>query len=96
MKSLAPADQGLAPVMCIVGARPNFMKIAPILRALAAHEPPIPSLLVQTGQHYEMAISDQLRVPEYWDGAAAQRIAADLYSWLGAETGLAQHGGAAA
>lgn len=60
MKSLAPADQGLAPVMCIVGARPNFMKIAPILRALAAHEPPIPSLLVHTGQHYDKAMSDQL------------------------------------
>jgi UDP-N-acetylglucosamine 2-epimerase (non-hydrolysing) len=39
--------------MCVVGARPNFMKMAPILRAFAAHQPPIPALLVHTGQHYD-------------------------------------------
>ena len=49
-----------APVMCIVGARPNFMKMAPILRALAAHDPPIPALLVHTGQHYDASMSDRL------------------------------------
>ncbi|WP_029000190.1 non-hydrolyzing UDP-N-acetylglucosamine 2-epimerase [Azohydromonas australica] len=48
------------PVLCVVGARPNFMKMAPILRALAAHEPPIPVLLVHTGQHYDEQMSDQL------------------------------------
>ncbi len=48
------------PVLCVVGARPNFMKMAPILRALAAHEPPIPTLLVHTGQHYDEQMSDQL------------------------------------
>jgi UDP-N-acetylglucosamine 2-epimerase (non-hydrolysing) len=48
------------PVMCIVGARPNFMKMAPILRALAAHDPPLPALLVHTGQHYDASMSDQL------------------------------------
>jgi len=53
-------DPGLRPVMCIVGARPNFMKIAPILRALAAHQPPIAALLVHTGQHYDASMSDQL------------------------------------
>jgi len=46
--------------MCIVGARPNFMKMAPILRALAAHDPPIPALLVHTGQHYDASMSDRL------------------------------------
>ena len=50
----------LRPVMCVVGARPNFMKMAPILRAFAAHTPPIPTLLVHTGQHYDQAMSDQL------------------------------------
>jgi hypothetical protein len=50
----------MRPVMCVVGARPNFMKMAPILRALAAHSPPIPALLLHTGQHYDQAMSDQL------------------------------------
>ena len=48
------------PVMCVVGARPNFMKMAPILRALAAHQPPLPALLVHTGQHYDKDMSDKL------------------------------------
>jgi UDP-N-acetylglucosamine 2-epimerase (non-hydrolysing) len=52
----------LGPVICVVGARPNFMKMAPILRALAAHEPPIPALLVHTGQHYDHGMSQQLFV----------------------------------
>ncbi len=46
--------------MCVVGARPNFMKMAPILRALAAHVPPLPALLVHTGQHYDAGMSEQL------------------------------------
>ena len=50
----------LGPVMCVVGARPNFMKMAPILRALASHEPPMAALLVHTGQHYDASMSDQL------------------------------------
>ena len=48
------------PVICVVGARPNFMKMAPILRAMAAHEPPLPMLLVHTGQHYDKDMSDRL------------------------------------
>ena len=51
---------GLGPVICVVGARPNFMKMAPILRAFAAHQPAIPTLLVHTGQHYDRAMSDKL------------------------------------
>lgn len=48
------------PVMCVVGARPNFMKMAPILRAFAAHRPVLPVLLVHTGQHYDQDMSDRL------------------------------------
>lgn len=42
--------------MVVAGARPNFMKVAPILRALrsAGH----PGILVHTGQHYDPAMSD--------------------------------------
>lgn len=50
----------LGPVICVVGARPNFMKMAPILRAMAAHVPPLPVLLVHTGQHYDKNMSDRL------------------------------------
>jgi len=49
-----------APVICVVGARPNYMKVAPIIRAFAAHNPPIPTLLVHTGQHYDPAMKDRL------------------------------------
>ena len=55
-----PAVRG--PVLCVVGARPNFMKVAPILRALAAREPSLPSLLVHTGQHYDADMNDKLFV----------------------------------
>ncbi|MDR2788919.1 MAG: UDP-N-acetylglucosamine 2-epimerase (non-hydrolyzing) [Candidatus Accumulibacter sp.] len=48
------------PVLCVVGARPNFMKMAPILRALAGHEPPVPALLAHTGQHYDRDMNDRL------------------------------------
>ena len=51
---------GLGPVICVVGARPNFMKMAPILRAFAAHQPAIPNLLVHTGQHYDKDMNDKL------------------------------------
>jgi UDP-N-acetylglucosamine 2-epimerase (non-hydrolysing) len=58
------AERGpaVAPVMCVVGARPNFMKMAPILRALAEHRPPIPALLLHTGQHYDTDMSKKLFV----------------------------------
>ena len=50
----------LGPVICVVGARPNFIKMAPILRALEAHVPPVPFMLVHTGQHYGRDMSDRL------------------------------------
>ena len=50
----------LGPVICVVGARPNFMKMAPILRAFATHQPAIPTLLLHTGQHYDRNMNDKL------------------------------------
>lgn len=50
----------LGPVACVVGARPNFMKMAPILRAFTAHLPALPTLLVHTGQHYDRDMNDRL------------------------------------
>lgn len=55
----------------IAGARPNFMKIAPIIRALEAHRSAGGALryrLVHTGQHYDARMSGdfftQLGIPE--------------------------------
>jgi UDP-N-acetylglucosamine 2-epimerase (non-hydrolysing) len=52
-------------IICVVGARPNFMKIAPIMAAFASQ--PIAAKLVHTGQHYDPAMShsffDQLGIP---------------------------------
>ena len=42
---------------CIVGARPNFMKIAPILRAMKGNDSLQP-VLIHTGQHYDKNLSD--------------------------------------
>ena len=45
-------------VCFVVGARPNFMKAAPVLRALEARAPGSEPLLVHTGQHYDPEMSD--------------------------------------
>jgi UDP-N-acetylglucosamine 2-epimerase (non-hydrolysing) len=42
---------------CVVGARPNFMKMAPLLRALDRY-PQVRATLVHTGQHYDAALSE--------------------------------------
>jgi UDP-N-acetylglucosamine 2-epimerase (non-hydrolysing) len=41
---------------CVVGARPNFMKMAALLRALAAY-PQTRPMLIHTGQHYDENLS---------------------------------------
>ncbi|MGI8787217.1 MAG: non-hydrolyzing UDP-N-acetylglucosamine 2-epimerase [Pyrinomonadaceae bacterium] len=45
-------------VLNIVGARPNFMKIAPIVREMRRRENEFQPLIVHTGQHYDAAMSD--------------------------------------
>ncbi|MET0266170.1 MAG: UDP-N-acetylglucosamine 2-epimerase (non-hydrolyzing) [Duganella sp.] len=40
-------------IVCVVAARPNLMKMAPILRALNQPDSPAQPLLVHTGQHYD-------------------------------------------
>lgn len=44
-------------VLNIVGARPNFMKVAPIIRAMRRRPDEISQLLVHTGQHYDDSMS---------------------------------------
>ena|SRR6185312_316443 len=41
----------------VVGARPNFMKVAPVHRALQKHSA-IQQTLVHTGQHYDFSMSE--------------------------------------
>ncbi len=61
------SDQPLK-LMCIVGARPNFMKIAPLMRVFRASPERFDARLVHTGQHYDEAMKDaffrQLQIPE--------------------------------
>jgi UDP-N-acetylglucosamine 2-epimerase (non-hydrolysing) len=54
-------------ILNIVGARPNFMKVAPLHRAFQQH-PAIQSKIVHTGQHFDVQMSDvffeQLELPK--------------------------------
>jgi len=73
----------------IAGARPNFMKIAPIIKALEQHKARDGALLyrlIHTGQHYDPRLSgaffDQLEIPapgenlEVGSGTQAEQTAA--------------------
>lgn len=62
-------------ILNIVGARPNFMKVAPLHRAFGQF-PGIISKIVHTGQHYDTAMSDvffeqlDLPKPDYYLGVS--------------------------
>src|SRR5215468_9974711 len=54
-------------ILNVVGARPNFMKMAPIVAAIARRPAELSQLLVHTGQHYDETMSAsffrELRIP---------------------------------
>lgn len=54
-------------ILHVVGTRPNFMKISPIIRELSKHRE-FDSRLIHTGQHYDQAMSHmffrELQIPE--------------------------------
>ena len=54
-------------VMHIVGARPNFMKISPLMREMSRYTQQFDQLLLHTGQHYDEEMSqiffDDLGLP---------------------------------
>lgn len=78
-------------VLLVAGARPNFMKIAPIVAALRRNPAAFRTSLVHTGQHYDEAMSavffDQLGIPrpdvdlEVGSGTHAQQTAAIMSSF---------------
>jgi UDP-N-acetylglucosamine 2-epimerase (non-hydrolysing) len=47
-------------IVCVVGARPNYMKMAPLLRAFGARAASPRPVLVHTGQHYDPLLNDRL------------------------------------
>jgi UDP-N-acetylglucosamine 2-epimerase (non-hydrolysing) len=58
----------MATVLFVAGARPNFMKVAPILRELTQRGRPLHGELIHTGQHYDYEMSgvffEQLGLPK--------------------------------
>ncbi len=57
MAGVAESIENRIRVLCVAGARPNFMKIAPLLREFDARET-FETFLVHTGQHYDARMSD--------------------------------------
>jgi len=52
--------QPRGPLVCVVGARPNYMKMAPLIRAFGARRDLPAVALVHTGQHYDEAMNQRL------------------------------------
>ncbi len=82
-------------VVFVAGARPNFMKVAPMLRAVEAAGRPFEPVLVHTGQHYDASMSDvffrelgipapdvHLNVGSGAHGAQTAKILAAFEAWL--------------
>lgn len=82
-------------IACIVGARPNLVKMGPVLAGIRAAAPALDAALIHTGQHYDEAMSDvffrQLGLPapaehlEVGSGAQGEqtaKILARYEAWL--------------
>ncbi|HEV7682971.1 MAG TPA: UDP-N-acetylglucosamine 2-epimerase (non-hydrolyzing) [Pyrinomonadaceae bacterium] len=69
-------------VINVIGARPNFMKVAPIVAAMKRREREFTPLVVHTGQHYDAAMSDaffgdlDLPQPDFYLGVGSASHAA--------------------
>jgi len=64
-------------IISVVGARPNFMKVAPIHRALNKYSNSVNHLICHTGQHYDENMSKvffidlELPKPKYYLGVGS-------------------------
>lgn len=65
---LAPLAGRNQAIVYVVGARPNFVKMAPVVRTMSVRAPHLRHLVVHTGQHYDAEMSDiffrELRMPK--------------------------------
>src|SRR5258708_37791561 len=78
-------------VIIVAGARPNFMKVAPLVAAMRRRRDEFQPLLVHTGQHYDEAMSEaffrDLEMPEpdvylgVGSGSHAQQTAAIMQAF---------------
>jgi len=66
VRSDVKRQQEYMKITSVVGARPNLVKIAPLLREMRKH-PEIQPILIHTGQHYDARLSDilfwQMEIP---------------------------------
>jgi len=53
----------------VAGARPNFMKIAPIIRTLNSRKG-----ILEAFKKFEQGLQKEGKIPELWDGKASERI----------------------
>lgn len=60
-------DSRIKQVDCVVGARPNFVKMAPIIRAIGGRDR-LATRLIHTGQHYDVSMNavffKELSIPD--------------------------------
>ena len=62
-------------IVCVAGARPNYMKVKPVMDALERQRAEV--ILVHTGQHYDVEMNDvffsdlSIRQPDYFLGAGS-------------------------
>jgi UDP-N-acetylglucosamine 2-epimerase (non-hydrolysing) len=64
-------------VLYVVGARPNFMKVAPVFHKVSSRLPSARQVIAHTGQHYDREMSDifvselDLPEPDHWLGVGS-------------------------
>lgn len=77
-------------VIIVAGARPNFMKIAPIVAAMKRRPAEFQTLILHTGQHYDDAMSDaffrelELPAPDVFLGVGSGTHAAQTAAVMAA------------
>lgn len=92
---------GKLKIAAVVGARPNFMKIAPLAAEIAKYPDRFEFALVHTGQHYDNLMNDvffsELGIPEpdvhlgVGSGSQAEQTARIMLEFEKVASGIAPH-----